>query len=109
MNSFAPSATSPQAKTPGMAVLGVPGRSIGLICTRIVSDDELKRRVVPPVLAGEKIAALAITEPGGGSDVAALRTTAVRDGDHFVVDGEKTFITSGVRDESYTIEFLMPP
>src|SRR5207253_6505494 len=55
--------------------------------------DEQKRRFVPPVLRGEKIAALAITEPGGGSDVAGLTTKAVRDGDFYVVDGAKTFIT----------------
>jgi acyl-CoA dehydrogenase len=57
----------------------------------------LQRRVVPPVLAGEAVAALAITEPGGGSDVARLRTSARRDGEHYVIDGEKTFITSGMR------------
>ncbi len=50
-----------------------------------------------PTLAGEKIGALAITEPGGGSDVGHLRTTAVRDGDHYMVNGAKTYITSGVR------------
>ena len=57
----------------------------------------LQAQVVPGVLRGEQIAALAITEPGGGSDVAALRTSARLDGDHYVVDGEKVFITSGVR------------
>ncbi len=57
----------------------------------------LHQQVVLPVLAGQQIAALAITEPGGGSDVAALHCTAVRDGDHYVVNGEKTYITSGVR------------
>ena len=57
---------------------------------------------VRPTLAGEKIGALAVTEPGGGSDVAGLRTTAVRDGDHFVVNGTKTFITSGVRADFVT-------
>ena len=59
--------------------------------------------VVPPVLRGEQIAALAITEPGGGSDVAALRCTARRDGDDYVIDGEKTFITSGVRADWLTV------
>lgn len=56
-----------------------------------------KERFVRPVLAGAKIAALAVTEPGGGSDVANLRTTAVHDGDAYVVNGSKTFITSGCR------------
>ena len=52
---------------------------------------------VRPTLAGELIGSLAITEPGGGSDVGHLRTTAVRDGDHYIVNGAKTYITSGVR------------
>ena len=56
---------------------------------------EVKAKVLPQVLSGEKISALAITEPSGGSDVANLRTKARRDGDHYVVSGEKTFITSG--------------
>jgi acyl-CoA dehydrogenase len=63
----------------------------------------LQQRIVPTVLAGEAIAALAITEPGGGSDVARLRTTARLDGDHWVIDGEKTFITSGLRADSLTV------
>jgi acyl-CoA dehydrogenase len=61
-----------------------------------------KERFVAPVLRGEKISALAITEPGGGSDVASLRTKAVRDGDCYVVSGAKTFITSGVRADFVT-------
>src|SRR4051794_24264721 len=62
-----------------------------------------KARFVAPVLRGEKISALAITEPGGGSDVASLRTKAVRDGDHYVVNGSKTFITSGMRADYLTV------
>ncbi len=72
-------------------------------------SDELKRRVVPAVLAGRDIAALAITEPGGGSDVAALTTTAIRDGDHYVVNGEKTFITSGMRADWITTAVRTDP
>jgi acyl-CoA dehydrogenase len=64
---------------------------------------EVKARVLPEVLSGKKISALAITEPGGGSDVANLRTKARRDGDHYVVNGEKTFITSGVRADYLTV------
>ncbi|MEZ4407418.1 MAG: acyl-CoA dehydrogenase family protein [Polyangiales bacterium] len=62
-----------------------------------------RERFVAPVLRGEKVSALAITEPGGGSDVASLRTRARRDGDHFVVDGAKTFITSGARADLVTV------
>lgn len=54
-------------------------------------------RWVRPTLAGQKIGSLAITEPGGGSDVGNLTTTARLDGDHYVVDGAKTYITSGCR------------
>ena len=61
-----------------------------------------KERFVKPVIAGDKIAALAVTEPGGGSDVANLKTTAVRDGDHYIVNGNKTFITSGCRADQVT-------
>ncbi|BBX06157.1 acyl-CoA dehydrogenase family protein [Mycolicibacterium aichiense] len=60
-------------------------------------DERLIEKFVRPTLAGELIGSLAITEPGGGSDVGHLRTTAVRDGDDYVVNGAKTYITSGVR------------
>lgn len=59
-------------------------------------------RFVRPVLAGRAVASLAITEPGGGSDVAGLKTTARLDGDHYVVNGSKTFITSGTRADFVT-------
>ncbi len=65
-------------------------------------DADLVERFVRPTLAGELIGSLAVTEPDGGSDVAALRTRAVRDGDGYVVDGAKTFITSGGRADFVT-------
>lgn len=64
---------------------------------------ELRARICPDVIAGRKIQCLAITEPGGGSDVAGLRTRAVRQGDHYIVNGSKTFITSGVNADYYTV------
>jgi acyl-CoA dehydrogenase len=77
----------------------------GIALPHIVAsgDPDLVDRFVRPTLAGELIGALGITEPGGGSDVARLRTTAVRDGDHYVVNGAKTFITSGVRADFVTL------
>ena len=71
----------------------------GIALPHIVAagDPDLVDRFVRPTLAGETIGALAITEPGGGSDVAGIRTTARWEGDEYVVDGAKTFITSGVR------------
>ncbi len=60
-------------------------------------SEAMKAEIAPPVLQGEAWISLGITEPGGGSDVASLKTTAVRDGDHFVVNGSKTYITGGMR------------
>ena len=77
--------------------------SIGLPPIVAHGSETLKRRILPDVLAGRKIAALAITEPGGGSDVARLACSARRDGGHWVIDGEKTFITSGVRADWITL------
>ena len=76
----------------------------GIALPHIVAagSDDLVDRFVRPTLAGEAIGSLAVTEPGGGSDVANLRTTAVRTGDCFVVNGAKTFITSGVRADFVT-------
>ncbi len=63
---------------------------------------DLVDRFVRPTLAGEMIGALGVTEPGGGSDVAGITTTARREGDHYVVNGAKTFITSGIRADFVT-------
>ena len=60
-------------------------------------SEAMKAEIAPPVLRGEAWISLGITEPGGGSDVASLTTTAVREGDHFVVNGSKTYITGGMR------------
>ena len=76
--------------------------SIALPHIVATGNADLIDRFVRPTLAGELIGSLAVTEPGGGSDVAALRTRAVRDGDDYVVDGAKTFITSGVRADFVT-------
>ncbi|WP_435205437.1 acyl-CoA dehydrogenase family protein [Micromonospora sp. bgisy143] len=80
------------------------GGSLGGRLTGVASpgDDGLIERYVRPTLAGTMIGALAITEPDGGSDVAGIRTTAVRDGDHYVVNGSKTYITSGHRADFVT-------
>ena len=60
-------------------------------------DERLIDTYVRPTLSGDKIGSLAITEPGGGSDVGHLTTKAIRDGDDYVINGAKTYITSGVR------------
>jgi acyl-CoA dehydrogenase len=70
---------------------------IGAPPVAAVGAPDLQARILPPVLRGEKIIALGITEPSGGSDVANLRTVARRDGDHYVVNGSKCYITGGMR------------
>ncbi|VVM71648.1 Acyl-CoA dehydrogenase [Pseudomonas fluorescens] len=87
----------------GGLVAGLGSLDIGLPPIVKWARPEVRDRVVPPVLSGEKISALAITEPGGGSDVANLQTRAVLDGDVYRVSGSKTFITSGVRADFYTV------
>ncbi len=76
---------------------------IGLPPVLAAGSMELKRRIAPAVLAGEKIIALGITEPGGGSDVAQLKTRAERKGAAYVVNGAKTLITSGMRADFITL------
>ncbi|EPJ8781725.1 acyl-CoA dehydrogenase family protein [Pseudomonas aeruginosa] len=87
----------------GGLVAGLGSLDIGLPPVVKWARPEVRERVVPAVLRGEKIMALAVTEPSGGSDVASLKTRAVRDGDHYRVSGSKTFITSGMRADYYTV------
>ena len=97
----------------GGVAASLMSHSIGLPPVKHFGSPALKARVIPPVLAGDKIAALAVTEPSGGSDVAALKTTAIRgtdgDGDHYVVNGEKVFITSGMRADFITVAVRTDP
>jgi acyl-CoA dehydrogenase len=78
-------------------VAGLGSLNIAMPPVLHLGTEEQKRRFLVPVLKGEKISALGITEPDAGSDVANIRTRALRDGDHYVVNGAKTFITSGCR------------
>lgn len=87
----------------GGLVAGLGSLDIGLPPILKWARPEVRDRVVPRVLSGEKISALAVTEPSGGSDVANLQTRAVRDADFYRVSGSKTFITSGVRADFYTV------
>jgi len=84
------------------ACVGINTHGIALPPILRLGTPEQKKRFVEPVLRGDKISALGITEPNAGSDVANLRTKAVRDGNHYVVNGSKTFITSGVRADIVT-------
>jgi acyl-CoA dehydrogenase len=86
----------------GGVVAALLSNYIGLPPIQRFGSDEMKARVIAPCQSGERIAALAITEPSGGSDVARLTTTARRDGGDYVVNGSKTFITSGMRADFFT-------
>jgi acyl-CoA dehydrogenase len=66
-------------------------------------SEALKEKYLPGICRGEKLCALAVTEPGGGSDVAAIRTRATRDGDHYVLNGSKMFITNGALADLYFV------
>lgn len=87
----------------GGLVASLGSIDIGLPPIAKWGSTELKNNVVPSVLSGEKIIALAITEASGGSDVANIKTTAEDKGDHYLVNGSKTFITSGMRADYYTV------
>lgn len=83
---------------------GLAGSTMGIglhndICTPYFlkeTNDEQKQRWLPGIADGSLLTAVAMTEPGTGSDLASIRTTAVRDGDHYVINGSKTFISSGI-------------
>ena len=77
--------------------------NISLPLIMALGTEEQKQKYIPPVIAGDKIACLGVTEPSGGSDVAGIKTKAVRDGDHFIINGSKMFITSGMRADYYVI------
>jgi len=83
--------------------VGLGSHGIALPPILRAGTEEQKQRWIPRVLRGEWVSALAITEPGGGSDVARLQTRAVRDGDELVINGSKTFITSGTRADLVTV------
>lgn len=79
--------------------------SVGIGAPPIVlaGSQALNKKIVSPAISGDAILSLAITEPGGGSDVANMVTTAVLEGDHYIVNGEKTYITSGVQADFITM------
>jgi alkylation response protein AidB-like acyl-CoA dehydrogenase len=77
--------------------VAIPGfiNAVGAELIRRSASPELQRRYLPGLIAGELFVSMGISEPDVGSDVAAVKTRAVRDGDHWVINGEKTWITNG--------------
>ncbi len=84
-------------------IAGLGSLGIGLPPIVQAGDPGQIERYVKPAIAGDTISALGVTEPGAGSDVAGIRTRAVRDGSDYVITGSKTFITSGVRADHVTV------
>ncbi|MEU0566751.1 acyl-CoA dehydrogenase family protein [Nonomuraea sp. NPDC005983] len=74
-----------------------------------LTDEEQKQRWLPGFVSGELITAIAMTEPGAGSDLQGIRTTAVREGDHYVVNGQKTFITNGINSDLVVVVVKTDP
>jgi acyl-CoA dehydrogenase len=81
----------------------IGGRGISLDPIQRLASEEVRSTILPEIIAGRVGSSLAITEPGGGSDVARLRTTAVLDGDHWVLNGSKTFITGGMESDCFVV------
>ena len=90
-----------------LAAAGIGGAGLGLtlhndICTPYFIEycnDEQAARWLPGIASGELITAVAMTEPGTGSDLAGIATTAIRDGDEYILNGSKTFITNGINSD----------
>jgi len=93
-----------QALDEQVALAGITGTGLGITLHNdtclpyflTYCNDEQKRRWLPGIVSGELITAVAMTEPGAGSDLSGIRTSAKRDGDHYLVNGSKTFITNGI-------------
>ncbi|MGB0908474.1 MAG: acyl-CoA dehydrogenase family protein, partial [Maricaulaceae bacterium] len=82
---------------------GLGGRGISIDPIQKLASKEIKDRCLKDIIEGRAQSSLGITEPGGGSDVAALKTTAKRDGNHWMLNGSKTFITGGMQSEYFVI------
>jgi butyryl-CoA dehydrogenase len=83
--------------------LAFGGTGLGTFPIVLFGTDEQKQKYLPPIARGEKLAAFAITEADAGSDAARIRTTAIKHGDHYVLNGTKQWITNGGEAEVYTV------
>ena len=77
--------------------------ALGTYPILLYGNDEQKQRFIPDIAAGKKLAAFALTEPNAGSDAASIETTAIKDGDHYVINGTKQWITNGGEAEIYSV------
>ena len=89
--------------------LAFAGTALGAFPILLYGSEEQKQKFLPPMAAGEKLAAFGLTESMAGSDAGSLRTTARRDGDHYILNGTKVFITNGGEADIYTTVALTQP
>ncbi|MGA8183513.1 MAG: acyl-CoA dehydrogenase family protein [Terriglobia bacterium] len=101
--------TEELSKACGGIALSFAGTALGTIPIILSGSDEQKQRWLPDIAAGKKLAAFALTEPQAGSDAGGVRTTALRDGDHYVLNGTKQWITNGGEAEVYSVIALTNP
>jgi len=101
--------TEELSKACGGVALSFAGTALGTLPIILSGSEEQKKRWLPDIAAGKKLAAFALTESQAGSDAAAVRTTAIRDGDHYVLNGTKQWITNGGEAEIYSVIALTNP
>jgi len=101
--------TEELSKACGGISLAFASTALGALPIIVSASEEVKQRFLPAVAAGERLAAFSLTEPQAGSDAAGIRTTAVRDGDHYVVNGLKQWVTNGGDAEIYTVVVMTNP
>jgi len=97
------------SKACGGTALAFAGTGLGVIPILIAGSPEIKERFLPSVASGERLCAFAITEAGAGSDAGGVRTTAVKDGDHYILNGTKQWISNAGEAEIYTVVVLTNP
>ncbi len=95
--------TEELSKACGGIALSFASSALGAIPIILSGSEELKQRFLPDLAEGKKLAAFALTEPQAGSDAGGIRTTALRDGDHYVLNGTKQWITNGGEAEIYSV------
>jgi butyryl-CoA dehydrogenase len=101
--------TEELSKACGGIALSFASTALGALPIILAGSEELKQRFLPAIAAGERLAGFALTEPQAGSDAGGIRTTAVRDGDHYVLNGLKQWITNGGEAEVYTVIVMTNP
>ncbi len=96
-------ATEELSRACGGITLGLAGSALGVMPILLSASEEQKKKYLPDLVSGKKLAGFAITEPEAGSDAGNIKTTAVKDGDSYILNGNKIFITNGGVAKLYTV------